>query len=76
MVKVKRHIAKTISYRIISSLFGFLTMWYLTGDIMIGTAFSVVEMVIKPIIYFAHERIWYRYIKYGLKNQKNNTILK
>jgi uncharacterized membrane protein len=76
MVKVKRHIAKTISYRIISSLFGFFTMWYLTGDIRIGTAFSVVEMVIKPIIYFAHERIWYRYIKYGLKNQKNNTILK
>ena len=76
MVKAKRHFVKTISYRILSSSFGFLTMWYLTGDIMIGTAFSVVEMVIKPIIYFAHERIWYRYIKYGLKNQKNNTILK
>jgi uncharacterized membrane protein len=67
MVKVKRHIAKTISYRIISSLLGFLTMWYLTGDILIGGAFSIVEILIKPIIYFAHERIWYRHIKYGVK---------
>ncbi len=67
MVKVKRHIAKTISYRIISSLFGFLTMWYLTGDILIGGAFSIAEILVKPIIYFTHERIWYRFINYGLK---------
>jgi uncharacterized membrane protein len=67
MVKVKRHIAKTISYRIISSLFGFLTMWYLTGDILIGGAFSIAEILVKPIIYFTHERIWYSFINYGLK---------
>jgi uncharacterized membrane protein len=67
MVKVKRHIAKTISYRIIGSLFGFFTMWYITGNILIGGTFSIVEILIKPIIYFAHERIWYRYINYGLK---------
>ena len=47
MVKVKRHLAKTISYRILSSSFGFFTMWYLTGDIRIGTAFSVAEIIIK-----------------------------
>lgn len=71
MVKVKRHIVKTISYRILSSLFGFLIMWYLTGDVRIGGMFSMVEIIIKPIIYFTHERIWYRYIRYGLKNKKN-----
>lgn len=67
MVKIKRHLAKTISYRTLGTLFGFLIMWYLTGDVIIGTAFSVAEIIIKPLIYFAHERIWYRYIKYGLK---------
>lgn len=71
MVRIERHISKTISYRVISSSLGFLTMWYLTGDIRIGTAFSVAEIVIKPLIYFAHERIWYRFIKYGLKNKKD-----
>jgi uncharacterized membrane protein len=73
MVKVKRHIAKTISYRILSSSFGFFTMWYITGDIRIGTAFSVAEIIIKPLIYFVHERIWYRYIKYGLKKEKGTN---
>jgi acetyl-CoA synthetase len=41
--------------------------WYITGDIRIGTAFSVAEIILKPLIYFVHERIWYRYINYGLK---------
>lgn len=70
IVETKRHIAKTISYRILSSLFGFFIMWYLTGDIRIGGMFSVVEIIIKPIIYFTHERIWYQHIKYGLKIKK------
>ena len=67
MVQVKRHIAKTVSYRIISTTFGFLLMWGLTGNIKIGAAFSMAELTIKPIIYFVHERIWYKWIKFGLK---------
>jgi uncharacterized membrane protein len=69
MVKVKRHIAKTVSYRILSSLFGFFIMWYITGDVRVGGMFSMVEIIIKPIIYFTHERIWYRFIRYGLKDK-------
>lgn len=68
MINVKRHILKTISYRIISSSIGFLTMWYLSDDVRIGTAFSLGELVLKPFIYFLHERFWYKYIKYGVKN--------
>ena len=67
MVQVKRHIAKTISYRIISTTFGFLLMWGLTDDIKIGAAFSIAELIIKPAIYFIHERTWYKWIKFGLK---------
>lgn len=63
----KRHIAKTISYRVISTLIGFMIMWWVSGSIKIGAAFSVVELVYKPIQYYLHERIWYRFIKYGLK---------
>jgi uncharacterized membrane protein len=66
-LKKKRHIAKTISYRIVSSAIGFGIMWAFTGDIKIGTAFGVAELVYKPIQYYLHERIWYRYIKYGIK---------
>lgn len=47
---------------------GFLTMWYLSGDVRIGAAFSLGELFLKPFIYFLHERVWYKYIKYGVKN--------
>lgn len=70
MVERKRHIAKTISYRILSSLIGFLVMWWISGSIKIGTAFSIAELVYKPIQYYVHERIWYKWIKYGIKNKK------
>jgi uncharacterized membrane protein len=65
VVDKKRHIAKTISYRIISTLIGFLAMWIITGNIVVGTAFSILELVWKPIQYYIHERVWYKYIKFG-----------
>lgn len=66
MVNFKRHIIKTISYRVLSTSVGFLMMWFITGSIKIGTAFSIIELVWKPIQYYVHERIWYKYIKYGI----------
>ena len=67
MPLVKRHIAKTISYRIISTIVGFLLMWWISGSIKVGTAFGVAELIYKPIQYYIHERFWYKWIKYGLK---------
>ena len=66
-VERKRHIAKTVSYRIISTIIGFLLMWLISGSIKVGAAFGVAELIYKPIQYYIHERIWYRYIKFGLK---------
>ena len=66
-VSKKRHIAKTISYRVVSTLIGFLIMWLVTGSIKIGAAFGVAELIYKPVQYYLHERVWYRWIKYGLK---------
>ena len=67
LVERKRHIAKTISYRIISTLIGFIIMWVISGDVKIGAAFGVVELIYKPIQYYIHERVWYRWINFGLK---------
>jgi uncharacterized membrane protein len=66
-VEKKRHIAKTISYRVISTLIGFLIMWLVSGSVKVGAAFGIAELVYKPVQYYLHERIWYRWIKYGLK---------
>jgi len=69
-VSAKRHLAKTISYRIISTGIGFLIMWRATGSVKWGAAFGVAELVYKPIQYYIHERIWYRWIKFGLVPDK------
>lgn len=70
IVQRKRHIAKTISYRVVSTLIGFLLMWLISGSVKIGAAFGIAELVYKPIQYYIHERIWYKFIKYGLKKEK------
>jgi uncharacterized membrane protein len=70
IVDKKRHIAKTISYRIVSTGIGFAIMWLVSGSIKVGAAFGVAELVYKPIQYYIHERVWYRWIKYGLNKEK------
>lgn len=70
MVSKKRHVAKTISYRIISTLIGFIIMWLATGSIKIGAAFGIAELVYKPIQYYIHERVWYKWIRFGLKEEE------
>lgn len=64
----KRHIAKTITYRLLSTLIGFAIMVMITGSVQYGSMFSIVELLYKPIQYYIHERIWYKWIKYGLKD--------
>lgn len=41
-------------------------MWWATGSLKIGAAFGVVELIYKPLQYYIHERIWYKWIKYGV----------
>ena len=73
-VSYKRHLAKTISYRIISTLVGFLIMWWVTGNIKFGAAFGIVELVYKSIQYYIHERIWYKFIKFGILEDKKKKV--
>ncbi len=67
MVKNKRHVAKTITYRLLSTTIGFTFMFIFTGSIEVSAAFSTVELLWKPIQYYLHERIWYKYIRFGIK---------
>jgi uncharacterized membrane protein len=73
-VQNRRHIAKTISYRIISTGIGFGIVWLASGSIKVGATFSIAELVYKPIQYYIHKRVWYKYIKFGLKRPKNKII--
>jgi uncharacterized membrane protein len=70
MIDVKRHIAKTVSYRILGTCVTVTTALFLGADIKIVSLIGIGELLIKPIVYFLHERVWYRYIKYGVINKK------
>lgn len=56
----KRHILKTLSWRLIGSVDTFLISWFISGNILTGINISLIESVIKMILYFFHERLWYR----------------
>lgn len=68
-VHVKRHFAKTISYRIISTLIGILIVILMGGNLTIISIFGFGELLVKPFLYFLHERFWYKYISYGIKKE-------
>jgi len=66
MVSYKRHIAKTITWRIVGTLDTMILGWIVTGDLKLGLAIGGFEVITKMILYYLHERAWYKYIKFGL----------
>jgi len=58
-----RHIIKTVTYRFLGTITTILTAYCLGASIQISALLGVGELVIKPILYFLHERFWYTYIK-------------
>jgi len=66
-LSIKRHIFKTFSWRLIAVLTTLLISLIITNDIKIGTQITLIETLSKMILYFIHERIWYK-TKFGLKN--------
>jgi len=65
----KRHIFKTISWRIIGTLDTFLLSWIITGSPLMGAKIGMLEVITKMILYYLHERAWYR-INFGLDRRK------
>jgi uncharacterized membrane protein len=63
----KRQIAKAITFRVLGTLDTILASWFVTGSFEIGAMIGGIEIVTKIILYFFHERVWDKYIKYGLE---------
>lgn len=69
MPLIKRHIAKSISYRVIGTATTIVLTVFAGLPIKWAGMVGIAELIIKPIIYFLHERFWYKFIKFGLKKQ-------
>jgi uncharacterized membrane protein len=61
----KRSITKALTYRFWQSLNTFLISLVVTGKIDMAAAIVSIEVVVKIVIYFFHERIWSK-IRWGL----------
>ena len=60
-----RHIAKTITWRLVASITTFSLVYLFTGDINKATWLMASEIVLKLLLYYAHERAWFKYGKLG-----------
>ena len=66
LVSYKRHVMKTITWRLIGTIDTILIGWFVSGDPLIGLSIGSIEVITKMILYFIHERVWYK-IKFGVK---------
>ena len=68
---VKRHVAKTITWRIVGTIDTMIIGWLITGDAMTGLKIGGIEIVTKMILYYFHERVWFK-INLGLPHRKTD----
>ena len=56
----KRHVAKAITWRIIGTLDTIILSWVISGDPWIGLKIGISEVATKMILYYIHERLWFK----------------
>ena len=69
----KRHLAKTITWRILGTLDTFLLSWFISNDLTIGFQIGFFELITKMILYYIHERVWFNST---IKSSNKRHILK
>jgi uncharacterized membrane protein len=74
-VKKKRHICKAICWRGIATGTTLTLTYIFTSDLKKAGTIAIVDMVLKFILYYGHERIWYKYIKFGVKKEDDEIKL-
>ena len=67
-VTARRHLAKAVTWRVIASTTTAGIAWAFGLPPKAIGAIFVVDLIIKFILYYGHERLWYKHIKYGVKD--------
>jgi len=61
-----RHLLKTVTWRVIGTLDTMTVAWIISGDPLLGLSIGGVEVFSKMLLYYVHERIWYK-SNFGIK---------
>ena len=61
-----RSLVKAYSYRCCGTVATIAISYVITGQFIVSLGIGAVEMLVKPFIYWCHERVW-SHIKWGRK---------
>jgi uncharacterized membrane protein len=61
-----RSFVKAYSYRCCGTMTTIVISYVITGSVVISLGIGATEMIVKPFIYWCHERVWSR-VKWGRK---------
>lgn len=63
----KRSIVKALSWRITATVTTILIVLLFTGKLLLALSVGLVELVVKLLLYYVHERAWNR-LRWGRKS--------
>lgn len=69
----KRHFIKTITWRIVGTIDTIILSWVISSDPLIGFKIGLAEVLTKMILYYFHERAWF---KFSIYNSRKRHIVK
>lgn len=69
----KRHILKSLTYRLYSSCITSLIASVILNDYQVGFSIGTADFFIKLFTYYIHERIWY-HIPFGVQKVKKERL--
>jgi uncharacterized membrane protein len=67
-----RHIAKTATWRVIGTVDTFLVSWWVSGDPFVGFEIGLFELITKTLLYYFHERAWFRFGRLGREDKHDD----
>ena len=71
-----RHLAKTVTWRLVGTVDTILLGWWVSGDATVGLTIGGLEMVTKMFLYYLHERAWFRYGRLGREDSTEDALTK
>lgn len=70
-IDTKRHVLKTITWRVVGTIDTIVLSWIITGNPLVGLTIGGVEVITKMVLYFLHERAWYKF-GFGIKRPRKS----
>jgi uncharacterized membrane protein len=73
MISRTRHAIKAVTWRAVATSATVLIAWWVTGDWRVGLEVGSIELFAKLLLYYLHERFWYKFIGLGVSASADQT---